>query len=478
MRSSLVVCLAVAMILATARVAAAYEPHPAVYSTQQIHADFDVFESALREMHGGLHVHASRGEVDAMLAEARRDLGSAETEDDLLLVLARVVSAVGDGHTSVRMSGAATEFFERQSVYLPLRLVHLGGETFVRHDLSGTDTSRAGHRVERIDGRAMGGVLRELSRHVPGDGRNLTGRHHRLSDPSTFGRLYQRRFGPSTAFAIEFASGETVDYEAISGPELDRRYQEADPDHYEGRGGGGLDFQQGIPVLRVSTFFGRGYADFVTQAFAEIADSNATSLVLDLRGNGGGLENYGQQLVAHLVAEPFSFYARATVNARQFALGRFSANNPSIFADDEAVATSDGRFELTPKRRQFLAPHDPVADPFDGRLVVLVDGGTFSTAADVVTALDRYRDVVFVGEEVGGNYYGNTSGSTKTIYLPHTKVRVRIPVERYDTVLTGERARDRGLVPEVRALRSIEDRLSGEDTPLRHALERAWSGQD
>ncbi len=426
-------------------------------------------------MHGGLYTYRSAQEIEVLLAEARQSLVDASSEDDLLLIMDRVIASIGDGHTSTRTSAAAAEFFERQPVYLPLRLRHIGSRTFVEHDYQ--ENSRLdGAEVLEINGVVASEVVDSLMKYTSGDGTIESSRKYRLSDPARFGRLLQRVYGPLDEFDLLLVPPEgdarRVHMAPITGPDLDGRYFQRYPDHYRGRSGGALTFSDDstIATMRISRFAGDGFPDALERWFAQLDTVQVDALILDLRGNGGGLEIYGQQLIGHLVQEPFRIYARAEVNALRFEFGKYSANNPTIFEDADVVPGGDGRWTLTPQRRQFLAAYDPIQPSYDGPLLVLVDGGTFSTAADVVTALHRYRDAVFLGEEVGGGYYGNTSGATKTIYLPHTKVSVRIPIERYITTEQSSVPAGRGLEPSHMVQPTGVDLRDGRDPVLEEAL--------
>ena len=389
-----------------------------------------------------------------------------------------MIHEIGDGHTSARTSEASLEYFDRQPAYLPFRLIHLGGKTFIHRDYSDNLSHLVGAEVLTIEELLMKEVVDRMVRLTPGDGASLTGRLFRLSDSVTFGRLYQRMFGPTDRFRLQVRRlGQTKIEQftapAISGPTVDQRFQERYPEEYEGRSRWALSFPAKpakTAVLRISFFGGRDLPDFIDSSFRRFADEGTEHLVLDLRGNVGGLEIHGQRLVAYLVSRPFKFYDRAEVNARSFQMGRLSANNPTVFSEEEAVPGPNGKLLLTPKRRSFLAEYSPLLPRFAGKLTVLIDGGTFSTAADVVTAIHRNREARFVGEEPGGNYYGNTSGSTKTLYLPHTKTRVRIPIERYVSATEGTTPRDRGLAPDLPIVPSIEELLNGTDPALDLAL--------
>ncbi len=73
-------------------------------------------------------------------------------------------------------------------------------------------------------------------------------------------------------------------------------------------------------------------------------------------------------------------------------------------------------------------------------------------------------------EESGAGYYGNTSGLMPTLTLPHTKLRVRIPMVRYYMAVSGYDYPDRGIFPDYPFTRTIEDHLNSKDTEMDYVL--------
>lgn len=77
---------------------------------------------------------------------------------------------------------------------------------------------------------------------------------------------------------------------------------------------------------------------------------------------------------------------------------------------------------------------------------------------------------VFVGEETGGSYLGNTSNYSFLITLPNTKIKVNIPVARYQNNVTLEGNFGRGTIPDYKVRYSIDEIIQGIDKELNTVL--------
>jgi len=107
--------------------------------------------------------------------------------------------------------------------------------------------------------------------------------------------------------------------------------------------------------------------------------------------------------------------------------------------------------------------------PFLGKLIVLMDGNTFSTAADVTAVLRQMKRATFVGEESGGGFEGNTSGRNASLTLPNSKLSLRVQMSGYWNAVSGGE-RGRGTQPDFPVEKKVSDLLRGVDAPMEKAL--------
>lgn len=180
-----------------------------------------------------------------------------------------------------------------------------------------------------------------------------------------------------------------------------------------------------LAVVRVQRFDGARYRREVDSVFRIICDRAARRAILDLRGNSGGDDLYGAFLVSQFTEKSFRYFDRIHVATIK---PSFATWKPSTFDElrDGTVPDPAGGFLVTPALHAGVAEQQPAAVPLLGPLVVLMDGFTFSTAADVVAQLRGMGRATFVGEESGGAYEGNTSGLNALIVLPASGLKLKI----------------------------------------------------
>jgi len=103
---------------------------------------------------------------------------------------------------------------------------------------------------------------------------------------------------------------------------------------------------------------------------------------------------------------------------------------------------------------------------------MLMNGGSFSTTCEFLSNLHDRKRAIFVGEEAGGGYFGNTSGPTVRVTLPNTEVHIIIPLRTY-YLAVKDGIPNRSILPDYEVKQSINDILSDNDTVMFRAIELA-----
>lgn len=469
----------VAVCLACTTGTSAAQAPAAFLDARQAQEDFDVLHRALAEAHGGYARFVARPELERRLTAHRARLARPVRQLELAAILSEAIAELRDGHARLELDSATLSALATAPL-LPLRVALEGERLIVRLNESPVDrTIVPGMEVVRINGRSAAELVSALLPKVSGDGSIETGRRYRLAQD--LARLHWLFIEQAASFTIlaRDASGREVTAILPGVTDAERRTvvnpvnatlveRRARLDGPPGRIA--LEFLADgrVARLRVRAFDGEDFVATLDSVFRELRARRTASLVLDLRGNGGGVDEYGARLVSYFVDEPFRYFDRIHVTT---IAPSFATWLPRTFdaMRTGTVADSAGGFLVTPALHPGVGPQPPAPNGFGGRLVVLIDGGSFSTTADVAAQLRSRNRAVFVGEETAGTYEGNTSGLNALIVLPNSRLRLRVMMYGYWNAVTPV-AGGRGVIPEHLAPSRVADLLAGRDPALELAV--------
>lgn len=194
-----------------------------------------------------------------------------------------------------------------------------------------------------------------------------------------------------------------------------------------------LDAERHNGYVRIR-IFGEQSAQELHTGLAELASQGVTHLVLDLRGNGGGLVD-------------------AAVNVT------------SQFLREGEVLR-----ELKRASQERFYPVKPVSSPaHDWEIVLLVDGGTASASEIVAGALRDQGRAILIGEKTYGK------GSVQEIHELPDGSSLHVTVARWLTPNRHE-IDGNGLEPDIPVELTAEERATGYDPQLARA--EAWLNGD
>jgi C-terminal processing protease CtpA/Prc len=158
----------------------------------------------------------------------------------------------------------------------------------------------------------------------------------------------------------------------------------------------------------------------IKTVFQTIQTSRIHQLILDVRNNQGGDFEPCRKLLSYLISRPLAYLEHGE------------------------------EFRMV----------QPDKNAFKGKLYILVDGGSFSSAGILCAYLDVIKRAVFIGEETGGNRT-LISGNSAAFILPNTKIVAEIAQSRYRIL---NRPNDgQGLLPTYLINPSIADIISNKD---------------
>ena len=413
-------------------------------------ADLQHLRSEIESYHSGYTRYTSSDSLAYYFDRAERRLEDCSVVD-FYKEIRFIVSMIRCGHTRASLPNLIREAYEKSRVFLPVSVVILNNRVYVTESLA-PGKIKPGDEILTINNDPISEILETLYAHQSSDGHITTGKAQLTA--LFFSFYYQLYFG-NTADSYEVQTvNSSVVLEGAAWQDV-RQLRTPPPAQSMLE----LAHEEDYSYLRIGSFsqgsLQGNYTSFLSESFQTLQDRGVKNLILDLRRNGGGKDEWGALLVSYLLSEPFGYFERIEVTDAYEGYGSVERSR------DRNLMTSHSGLD-----QQSIQ-----ASNFKGTVYLLADGWTFSTAADVVSVLDNADRVFIVGEETGGGRHGNTSGASDRVLLQNSRIRVNVPMWKYTTALSDPNDVGRGVIPDAQVVSTIKQHLNKEDVQLNYCLE-------
>ncbi len=401
-------------------------------SKEEVREDLTFLKSKILEYQPGINQFAPNFEKSA------ETIIAADREDSLSYLeyfkeVSRMCVMAGEGHYSL---GNWTDTIHQgisnnAYAYFPANVKVIDHRLYVEEDYSNEQVLTAGDEITRINGKSAAEILQEIYFCTPSDGAIITNVLDELDYSFPYSFYFFVDQSDYFGVTLKNASGKekTVSIEA-----LERKEQRANfrkyilpnrPSKTKENPVYSLDIQSEYALLTLRSFNKEKLSSqkikarkFYKNIFDSLRLENVNNLVIDLRGNVGGLFVMAQELMPYVMENQPE--------------DRFQRKSTSW----EGKVRS---YKFRKKKKK----------SFDGQIYVLIDGGTFSSASTLARYLKEHSNAILIGEESGSRYEAFAAGSKQYVQLPNSGIEIGIP--RY-LIEFGEgkkqQTRNRGVLPD------------------------------
>jgi len=458
----------------------------AIYRLESLAQDFDLLVSSLKEAHTGLNWYSTYQEFDDFCANQKKLLRDKMTILDFYRVVAPIVAFTKEGHTSIRLSAGDANYLQAFGRYFPFQIKFLGKQAYVINDFDGVKAK--GLLLAKINGKSIDEIIKTFLSVEPDDGYIVSGKYRWIEENGAFPSYYLRCFGSSESFAVELTDPKTNhpivldNVRGVKYAEYRRLWKESVMSRDMDFPAAKIEFQPEIKtaILTFNTFdtiFKNekfDFKSFTDQAFKEIKDRGLEHLIIDVRKNSGGEEGLEDYVFAFLTNRPYTKYRYVQSSGPAYSFLKYTNYDTKEKQERleaaikrEHYLSSDGRLL---RRKGILTPAEPHQDAYTGKIYVLTGGLTYSGGSEFAGIIKGNRQAVFIGEETGGGYYGNTSGFVVRLTLPNSQIIIRIPLLKFVVEVGGDIPFGRGVIPDHEVQPTIDEYLNGIDAEMNYAL--------
>lgn len=455
------------------------------YGAQQLKEDFAVLDKVLKANHPSLYWYSTKDSIDNFFSAAYKSLNDSLTEQQFRKKAAWVINKIHCGHTVVRPSKAYSKYYRNQDLtFFPLLLKVWKDSAVVISNLSKEDTIiKRGTVVTAINGIAVKNIIDSMCQLISADGYTNIFKYQLIS--FSFPAFYKNAYGTDSNYTVRYIDSVGRFYEKSFKNFESKNDILNNPAHLLPGVTTKKQFHRlkllsarkmeitdsvNTAILSVNTFSKGNLIHFFHRSFKKIRQKNIKNVVLDLRMNSGGSVIACTRLSQYLINKPFHVSDTVAAYNKSFQYKKFI--RPWLIywlsMHISGKRLEDGRIHFRYFETHLFKPK--IKNHFNGNIYILTGGYTFSAAALVARNLKGQPNVTIVGEETGGGAYGNSAMLLTTIVLPHTRLRITLPLFRMVLDAAHEK-NGRGIFPDVEVHPSVLSLKTNRDTKMEKVIE-------
>jgi Peptidase family S41 len=475
---------------------------PKTLTLAQQQEDFKIFRGSLNEIHVGLNWFIGEKELNDLFDSTYNSLTENTRTEDYYVKLRYIMASLRHGHNGITLPQEDGVNYRLSSLakskkFLPFAIRILNNRVFVAVNASANEKLTTGTEIVSINGEAVSQIIEKQLPLMFANGQNTSFKIGNLEGYYQFHYLYQMMNPGVERFKIEAVPYNSKEKQTF---EIEGELPQTISERYEKITGKNIskyvnllqyrvvDEKNKIAYLKIGSFYkglAGNYEQFLDKTFTEIKQSGIKHLIVDVRQNEGGGDGFWQMAYVYTTGNSLTEgNGLLSVKGDKFSYFKY-VENPSLelmaFANnpyDVIYKTADGKFRLKP---QFKSSDDAVNYPappnaFSDKLYVLTDGLTFSAGIAYVTSVNynlrkQNRFVKFIGEEPGDDLKSGvgSSGTSATIVLPNSKIKVSIPLLGGGDVPYS--MKPNSPIPDYRVIPTAKDLVNGADTELNFTVD-------
>ena len=508
-----------------------------VLSPQQLQNDLQVLEQALDVLHPGLYRYQSESEWQQKLRQIKATFGQAQSLANTFVEVAELLTALQCGHTYLNPLNQHAEV-ERLLLgpanKLPVSFIQIDKRWYITHNYSNKSLLKPGTEIKSINGQSVTTLTQALLRYMRGDGANTAQQHAELNLVNETGLqpfdVYfpfveqQANSTERTSYKLEVVLANTTRplFIDVPGLTLLEREEKILASHPQTSAWSFTITANNVGVMKLPSFatynMDFSWQAFYAESFAALKASNVQELVIDVRGNTGGLDEVSQQLASYLnLADAFAKVSYTPIIKYQDVPAELQKHlrtwDPKFFAPVEYTLATNTDFvtgytkpieatqkvvKLKENRQQeripqaskvqeskvqkFISQEDkeesqssPLTEndkpTFNGTIHLLVDGTNASSTFFLSQAMATNERVRVIGAPTGGNQKGINGGGMFFLTLPNSQIVVDIPLFAYIPKQQPlNETPNAGLTPDVLSKPTVKDVIMQKDGVLARLL--------
>lgn len=452
--------------------------------------EFDILEKAYRELHPGLYRFQEELAINQLFEATRSQYIQSQNLQEAFLTLQEFTTKIQCGHTYPNFWNqrkTVQESLFNQADKLPFTFIIVQDQFLIQQNVSNADIPNHS-LIIAINGVSTEEIIQKLFEYSRADGANDLKRIHELyitgkGKFETFDIYFPMLFPPQNGtfnIATQDFNGNMSNFEVKAISRKERKERLAERFALEE---GSLDdtwefnfLDEKTAYLRLGTFaiwqMELDWKAFLKDSFQQLATTQIENLIIDIRGNEGGMAEVWWELLSYLTDESLDL----VLDKKLIRYQKVSEDiQPFVGSWEEGLL--DISEMVQPYDERFFEARDPSLDSlhvepstlnFQGKVVILTDAANSSATFYLSKYSKENHLATLVGQTTGGNLMGTNGGSMFFLNLPYTGLEVDLPLIGY---YPRQSLGNKGLKPDEEVSRDLDFYLSEEDEDIQKAME-------
>ena len=452
--------------------------------------DLEILYQGLDKFHSGMYWYTPKDSVDRAFQKVRQKITTDLNVLEFHKLIAPLVALSREDHTNIYLPESIKDKMNSEIKFMPLTVIFLGKKLYcVKNGSDLNNYDLEGKQIELINGKSPPSIVNKIGNLFASDGFIKTVKYSDLKGLK-FSTYYFYYYGEIDTFEVKFKGIEepvrlkSLNKKAIR-HNLKSRYKASNKNDIKDA----LEFKilnDSLAYLGIHTFSNddiRKYSEeknlniFLKNSFKSIAENNVQTLVVDVSKNSGGSEG-NEGLLYSYFGENYQKYKKVRVKTQKAVLdnGKDKPITLKAFSFFERLFTQKKMEDGSLERRTFigkgLMAYKKEPDyKFHGKTYVLISPVTYSGGSEFSNMMYSQGLGTFVGQETGGSYFGNTSGYSKKLVLPNSRIKVYIPALQFVMNVEPKLPFGRGVIPHYEIIPTFQEFINEINAPLKYIIE-------
>lgn len=452
--------------------------------------DLALLKRAYTQMHPGLFRYLTPETLDQTFKETAAYFQKDRDLKEAYLAFSRLSAKVKCGHTYANFynqMGTTQKVLFEQPDKVPFTFKFIQNIMVIEYGLTGQNKLARGQEIMAINGVETSEIIATLLQYVKADGINDQKRMYELQltgygKYEAFDIFFPLLFPPKEGqYELTLKAPKTQELSTITVKAIKRSQRLERLNATSDVSITSIDdlwnfelLDKNLAYMQMGSFavwqMEKSWKGFLKDNFKQLEKENIPNLIIDVRGNEGGLTEVVQELSKYLLKKPVKTSPneqRVKYQTIPEDLAAFGGSWDPTYKDfTKMIAEQKEDYYLLKTDTPDNLPASSKA--YKGQVFLLIDAANSSATHTLATLAKQYELATLVGQETGASQRGINGGYIFFLNLPNSKVEMDIPLIGYFATTPKPAG---GTEPDILVELSIEDFINHVDVEVKTVQE-------